>query len=815
MFDPSSTYRIQFHKDFTLDHFEDILPYLHDLGVRTVYASPIFYSVPGSMHGYDALDPTRIDPEIGTVEQLKKIKLQLDGYGMRWLQDIVPNHMAFHTKNKWLMDFFENGKDSSYANFFDIWEGQKPMVPFLGDELMQVIAKGELKITGSDDRLFFQYGENYYPLNKESGDWMSENNFSIGQINTDPVALQKIADMQYYELCCWKEVDHRISYRRFFTVNELICLNMQHQNVFDGFHKLISGLLREKIFDGLRIDHIDGLYDPEEYIKRLRQLAGPGTYIIAEKILEPGEKLSSGWSIQGTTGYEFLSAVSNLLTNKSGEKKLHRFYNEHITLAAGGEQEIAEKKRFIIDHYMQGELSNLHNLLIENFPDAVVILPELLKKAVREFLVSCPVYRYYRLDENIRTNIRAIAAKQPELASALHFIEYVLFGDHHDEKTKNASVHFFKRAMQFTGPLMAKGVEDTLMYTDNRFILHDEVGDSPLSTGYSVSHFHHIMQERQEEWPLAMNASSTHDTKRGEDARARLMALADIADEWISTVNSWQEINGPLKKNNSPDRNDEYLFYQSLLASYPMPGEDTSDFENRFLGYIEKALRESKRHSSWDQQDIDYENACKDFAKGLLEKEKSFWKTFSSFHSRIIDAGIIYSLSQLLLKMTCPSVPDTYQGSELWNFDFVDPDNRRAVDYEQRKKLLHEIKGVDELRPLWEARHDGRIKLWLTHHLLKMREDYPSVFSGRYTPLQVEGTYKRYLIAFSRSDEKNELVVIVPLHIAELAFSQACSVIDVDWKDTVVVSNGQKIGVQDHFKSLPLLFRISNTPQRK
>ncbi len=345
--------------------------------------------------------------------------------------------------------------------------------------------------------------------------------------------------------------------------------------------------------------------------------------------------------------------------------------------------------------------------------------------------------------------------------------------------------------MQFSGPLMAKGVEDTLMYTFNRFIAHNEVGDAPGAFGISVPAFHKKMQERLEHGPLSMNATATHDTKRGEDVRARLNVLSDLPEEWMEKLREWMALNKDLKENGVPGVNDEYFMYQSLIGAYPMPGEDEEDFLNRFKDYLQKAVREAKTNSNWAAPNEEYEKGIKAFAEKLLKKDGAFWKSFVPFHKLISSHGIINSLAQVLLKFTCPGVPDTYQGTELWDLSFVDPDNRRAVDYPKRIQWLDEFQNNEDrpalLKQLWKHRFNGKIKLWLVHQLLQERKAQADLFAyGDYIPLQVEGTYKEHVLAFARKLGKTIYIVALPLHTASLSKEQNKPIENWVWKDTQI-----------------------------
>lgn len=908
MNNPVTTYRVQFHKDFSFRNLENILSYLHKLGIGTLYASPIFESVPGSQHGYDGLNPHRIDPEIGTDQQLKTLSRRLQKLGIGWLQDIVPNHMAFHPGNPWLMDVLEKGPLSAYVAFFDTaWTSRifhgRLAVPFLGAPLNEVIDNRELKVAYQDGRFMFTYYDSVYPIRLRSyptilqaidapvpesvaqlldqiralqqveepeayalgmnelrlqlialwKDPVTKKHIAAGlsQINRNAEQIRQLSDEQIYRLSFYEETDQRINFRRFFTVTSLIGLNMQQDAVFTYFHRYIKTLLDEGVINGLRIDHIDGLYDPSRYLHQLRELVGESVPIVVEKILESGEPLPTTWPVQGASGYEFLALVNNLFTQKTSEPAFTDLYRQFSDDSTPISRQILEKKAHILHEHMRGELNNLHQLFLElNLieDNALPVLPtDNLQETIGAFLIYCPVYRYYGtvfpLDDSEASAIQAILDQvrqdKPALRPALDLLEKTLLQKPQEaDEAYNARVaRFYQRCMQVAGPLMAKGVEDTLMYTYNRFIGHNEVGDSPEAFGLSPTAFHQAMQDRQQHWPLALNGTSTHDTKRGEDVRARLNVLTDLPDLWQKTVREWQQLNGDLKQNGAPDPNDEYFIYQTLVGAYPMPGQDPDDFENRVQTYLEKALREAKRHSDWRSPDEAYEESAKAFATGLLNPKRPFWKQFQKFHRQVADFGIINSLSQLLLKTTCPGVPDIYQGCELWDLSLVDPDNRRPVDYQQRQQWLDELtdndskQSSDFLDELWQNRYDARIKLWLTHMLLNERKQQAELFAkGEYIPLAVEGRYRDFVLAFARRYEQTWYLVAVPLHPATLSQHQKRDVTNLDWKDTRILlppdapdewqhtflkTSGQAKGelfVKDIFNHLPLAFLKMQQP---
>ncbi|MCE7066086.1 malto-oligosyltrehalose synthase [Dyadobacter sp. CY326] len=888
MNNPIATYRIQFHKDFSFKDFEKRIPYLQKLGVSTIYASPILAASPGSTHGYDGISPEIINPEIGSEEQLRSLSETLKKHNIGWLQDIVPNHMAFHSDNGWLMDVLEKGQQSQYASYFDIaWNTKlfqgKLMVPFLGAELEEVIANQQLKLEYTGDRLMLVYEGAAFPVNIRSymnilGSDVEKAPESVQQIvkqlseiheaedakvfsqrwnelvlqmaslmkndviknwvesliekvNSDPQAITDLAKGQEYILCFWQKTDSQINFRRFFTVNGLICLNMQDDAVFEHYHRLIKRLVDDGIFQGLRVDHIDGLFDPAAYMTKLRELAGSESYLVVEKVLEKDENMPVQWPIEGTTGYEFLSAVNNVLTNAAAEETFSNYYHGITDNDAPIQDQLLEKKAGILNNHMGGELENLYQLFVELqliSPEQIeTIGKENVKTAIGEFLIHCPVYRYYGnampLSETeiqlVKEIFEDVRAHHETLSAAVDLLENAILiqPGQGDEAYDAKALEFYQRWMQFSGPIMAKGGEDTLMYTYNRFVGHNDVGDFPDRFGMTAKDFHHRMRLRQKEWPFSLNTTSTHDTKRGEDVRARLNVLTDLSSEWIQKVTQWQTMNADLRSEDGPTPNDEYLIYQTLIGAYPMPGEDAASFAERLQDYLEKALREAKTDTTWAEPNEVYEQSVMDFAKKLLDPNNAFFNDFQEYLLTITDFGIINSLSQVLLKFTCPGIPDVYQGTEFWDLSLVDPDNRRPFDYEQRENALKELEDYESERlfeKLWETRNGGQIKLWLTHALYQLRKSYPLLFTkGEYIPLKIRGAYKDNVLAFARRQKREFIVTAVPLHAANLCKEQGKSFFELDWKDTsIVLPDNMDPGWTDLFTTSEINFEGKITP---
>jgi (1->4)-alpha-D-glucan 1-alpha-D-glucosylmutase len=842
----TSTYRIQFNSSFPFRKLQRYVEYLDLLGIDTLYASPVFCATPGSMHGYDVTNPHHFNPELGSPEVFENLSHLLKEQQIGWLQDIVPNHMAFNAHNRWLWDVLEYGRESSYAPVFDIdWDHPefmgKLMVPFLGKSFREAVMDGEISLVYSGGIFNFSYFDTLYPVNKEgfkkiltfnagelpeelipfietgdSGTGPDRKTGSPGEqvkeeieklYQTSPAFRQWIADrlqnfmadpsnmiflhdMQHYCLCYWKQTEEKINYRRFFTVNGLICLRMEDPRVFDRYHTFLKTLLDNKKFDGLRVDHIDGLKDPGQYLDRLRRMIGKDPYLIVEKILELKENLPVEWKVQGTTGYEFLAVVNNLLTNEQQYPVLSELYDTILPGNQNLTEVILKKKRFILFERMKGELENLFRELYSS-----ALIPEIrlrdaepgkIRKALAEILIGVPVYRLYGasipLDTTnasvLKKNVENAINREPSLEKELRLLlDLFLDGFGGDMAMNDRILDFFKRCMQFTGPLMAKGVEDTTMYYYHQFIAHNEVGDNPGAHGFTISEFHEAMLTRQKSWPTAMNATATHDTKRGEDVRARLNVISDRASEWKDLVETWFRMNARHKKmvngKEVPTRNEEYLIYQTLTGVWPFEGNPDESLKNRLEEYLIKAMREAKTHTTWNEPEEEHEETVINFMFRLLDPDAEFYRSFNDFQNRISRFGILNSLVQVILKMTCPGIPDIYQGTEMWDFSLVDPDNRRPVDYERRWKRLTEMIGRsgsgDMYREMTDDLFSGEMKLWQSHVLLRERKSDPELFlEGEYIPVRITGQQRDKFLAFFRKYGSRWLLVVVPLHLAAM-----------------------------------------------
>lgn len=827
VFTPVSTYRLQFNGEFTFKDLEQHIDYLHELGVTTIYASPIFEAAPGSMHGYDVTNPHAISPAIGTIEQLHSIQRQLQEKGMNWIQDIVPNHMALHPANSRLMDVLERGPNSPYYNYFDIdWAHPdttltgKLMLPFLGQPLPAILEAGEIKLLFSPQGWQVQYGELAFPLSAPAyevllnalpqedaatQEWLQalqrgiekphtvkeweEQKASLfaranetrlqqltDQVNEDAVLLAALLDQQYYLFTFWQEAETRINYRRFFTVNGLIALRMEDPEVFDEYHTFLHEMYKQGLIQGLRIDHIDGLRNPGEYIRRLRELFGARCYIIAEKILAGNETMPREWLLQGSTGYEFLGDVSQLLTDQQGFEKIARNYRSQFPDLAKYDKLVIKKKQLILETQMEGEWDNLVRYCYTLGLADIRVNEKQLKKALGLLMIHLPVYRIYPEQWPLSTRSLSLLEyamdgalrSDPELTKMLELIRSWWQLDKRSEQ----GIKFLQRMMQFTGPLTAKGVEDTTFYVYNALISHNEVGDAPEGSKCSLIRFHEHAGSRQRYHPLSLNATATHDTKRGEDGRIRLNTLTLHPNQWIQQVQQWHTMNKPFSGEAAasamPDMNDEYFIYQSVLSGFPADGVVTPAFKERLTTYITKVLREAKVHSNWSAPNEEYEQACTRFIENLFAADHPFTDSMGAYFEKINQQAQIYSLTQTLIKITAPGIPDIYQGCELWDLSFVDPDNRRPVDYAQRKQWLAKLQqqekaGVENLLGfLHEHRAAGMEKLYVTWKALQARRAYPSLFAkGEYLPVYNRDDHS--VIAYARKEQDKWCLVIAPL----------------------------------------------------
>jgi (1->4)-alpha-D-glucan 1-alpha-D-glucosylmutase len=580
-------------------------------------------------------------------------------------------------------------------------------------------------------------------------------------VNADPDALHALLEMQNYRLAWWRSAGRDLGYRRFFDINTLIALRIEDEQVFHDTHYRVLEWLRDGTLGGLRIDHPDGLRDPKGYFDRLRAEA-PDAWIVVEKILQPRERLPGDWPVAGTTGYDFLDRVGGLFVDAAGENALTEFYGEFTGEPTDYSRLVHDTKIYILREVLGSDVNRLTELLLEiceRHRRHRDYSRHQLTDAIRELVAWFPVYRTYvrpatgavsSLDRRyVDIAVRAAIAERPELEETLfEFVRALLLLNVPGERESE----FAARFQQLTAPAMAKGLEDTVFYTYNRFIALNEVGGDPSRFGCSVAEFHRTSREAQVEWPHTMLATATHDTKRGEDVRARLALLSECPAEWAEAVRRWSAITAVYRTGEWPDRNAEYLFYQTLVGAWPVSPA-------RLTSYMEKATREAKAHTTWTSPNAAYDAAMTRFVEGSLA-DAAFTDDVRTFVQPLIAPGRINSLAQTLLKLTSPGVPDVYQGTELWDLHLVDPDNRDLIDYDRRRRALVEIGNLSPAA-IWQRGDDGLPKMWVVSQALQARRRHGEAFdqTGAYTPVDAEGPLAAHVVAFRRGDR---IITVVP-----------------------------------------------------
>jgi (1->4)-alpha-D-glucan 1-alpha-D-glucosylmutase len=889
---PTATYRLQFNAEFGFQHAAHLAAYLADLGISHIYASPIFRARKGSPHGYDGVDPNQLNPELGDRSDFRDLHRQLARSKIGWLQDIVPNHLAYDSANRMLMDVLQNKSLSKYYTFFDIdWNPSqqaatsKLMAPFLGHRFARCLQDGEIKLDFDGHGFVAAYYHLRLPLKTESytellkpivakirqklGDehvdyanfvdvvqrlenlpvstnpesrhktvmWINsnlknlyDNNATIRQCVEEMLQvynqsregekrfddLARLLCEQSFRLCYWKVAGEEINYRRFFDINELICLRQENREVFEATHQLIKRLVDDGYVNGVRIDHIDGLADPAGYLQQLRNHLGD-VYIVVEKILQPQETLPASWPIQGSTGYDFIHRLNGLFCVVENEKPFNRIYEAFSRQTERFEQILYRCKRQVLKNQLGGDLENL----VERIKQAANqtlwgcdLTRRRLKQSLTEILASFPVYRTYIDRKNssksdracIQAATKSALRDNPQLAFELTFIEQLLLAKPGKQfcnnalKTAEIVEKIIVKFQQLTAPLTAKGFEDTALYVYNRLISLNEVGGDPCRFGCRPEDFHEFIKNRADHWPHTMNSSATHDSKRGEDVRARINVLSELPGEWENHLKSWQALNRKRKirinGQQIPDPNEEYFLYQTLLGALPSQEALRPFFIERISDYLIKAVREAKIHSSWTAANAEYERALVSFAQKILHpvEGSAFLELFLPFFKKVAFYGIWNTLSQTLLKITAPGVPDFYQGSELFDFHLVDPDNRRPVDFEKRKRILREIRNRASSDPLRLIREllancrDGRIKIFLIGRALAARNENAALFQhGAYVPLSATGRFKAHVIAFARIYKNRCAITVVPRYLTGLIKENQNPHGNRVWRDTEII----------------------------
>jgi (1->4)-alpha-D-glucan 1-alpha-D-glucosylmutase len=898
---PSSTYRIQLNQNFRFSHTLKILDYLQELGISDLYLSPILAARKGSSHGYDVIDPSRINPEIGTEEEFNTLQTELQNRGMGLLLDIVPNHMAASAENPWWMDVLENGSQSAFAAFFDIdWhppsrtlEG-RILLPVLGRPFGEALDAGEIKLIFQEGRFFLQYFESLYPvaprsyhailnlhagrlktyLSEESAPYheysgilssaldlargdrrigitapehrlrfesmrdriravveaspeiarlIEENVTEINGRVGDPRSfglLQRLLAEQNYKLSFWQNLNDSINYRRFFTIADLVGVRVEDPLVFEASHGYMLRLVSRNPLAGLRIDHIDGLRDPASYLNRLQERlgaeesrAGTQSYVLVEKILHRGEDLPEEWPVSGTTGYDFTNEVNGVFVDPEGARRIEEVYSGFIGRKQDFADVLYQKKKLVMSTLLGVEMRSLGRQLVELAAQdryARELNRNQLIDALIEVTACLAIYRTYIRNvelqptavQYIEEAVSAARVRAPYLSAAsFDFVREVLLLENPPQvlaDQREARLNFVMRWQQFTGPIVAKGFEDTALYVYHPLLSLNEVGGDPRpAEAPSAEEFSAFLHNRREKWPGTLNATTTHDTKRSEDVRARLNVLSEIPGEWGRHLQTWASINAKYKQDAhgqlAPDRNEEYFLYQTLVGVWPLDAEGRESILERVQAHLVKATREAMVHTRWTRPNQPHEEALRNFVAAILAPEnRDFLDDFQRFQNKVAYYGMINGLSQALLKVTAPGVADFYQGSELWDLRMVDPDNRGAIDFQRREAVLAEVTKAETdpglLRDITEHWCDARIKVYLIRRALRFRREHADLFhEGSFLPLQVMGCHSQNVVAFLRRSPKGSVLVAVPRWLTQVMEKSQGKPEEQKWCDTRIV----------------------------
>ncbi len=768
---PRATYRLQLRGGMDFNRAAGIVPYLAGLGISHLYLSPPFIATPGSTHGYDVVDPNHLDPALGGEEGFSVLRAALDAHGLGLILDIVPNHMGIGRSNPWWWDVLRLGRDSPYARFFDIDFAADPdgklVLPMLGGPIEEVLNRGELRLVQEDGEELLAYFDERLPLAPGT---------SPARDPRDALAAQ------HYRLVGWREGAACRNYRRFFNIDQLAGLRVEDPEVFEASHRLILELARRGSIQGLRVDHIDGLTDPEAYLERLQRRVAEvrgdrePIYVVVEKILIGEETLPGTWPVAGTTGYEFMNEILRVLVSRPGLDELARVAERFVGEPQHLPTIVHQAKREVLERLFAGEL----NALVGQAAEVCGLERGAAADAVRQLLVSFPVYRTYLGSGgwgagDLGVLEDAFDHADGQRRTALDQLRLCLTRE--DDATR-ALVQALQR---LSGPLMAKAVEDTAFYRYHRLLALNEVGGEADSDGAVPETFHRIAAWRLAHWPDSMLATATHDTKRGEDARARLAVLSEVPAEWERQVLAWREHNAALPAIHPAD---EYALYQSLVGAWP-PGLRSDDaagldaLSERLEGWLIKALREGKQRSDWNEPDSHYEGRAIALLEACLTPGSATAAAVAEFVASIETSATANSLGQLLVKLTAPGVPDIYQGTEWWDASLVDPDNRRAVDFAALAAALADTTA---------GSLDASSKLGVMVRTLRLRAEQPRLFArGSYQPLAVDGRWADHVLAFARVDGERVALSIVTRRcgsvVAQGGWADTAVTLSAGWQD--------------------------------
>ena len=847
----ASTYRLQLTPQFTLRDAAGLVDYLNALGVTTLYVSPIFEARQGSAHGYDVTDASSIRREFCGPEGVTGLSKALHRAGMSWLQGIVPNHTAFDGGNRILRDVLVNGMSSQHRDYFDIdWDHCSPalrgklLAPFLGTDYTPALEAHELKIV-TDGGIAVDYHGFRLPLSAEthrvfldritdpSGagkespqpgasspagadadeamekfrKLLSDDEFRrrirhfLAGINSDARKIDEVLSRQHFLLRWHGSAATEINYRRFFAVNDLIAVRVEEPEVFSESHALLGMLLRKGILDGVRVDHIDGLSHPAEYLSRLKKLTD-GRYTVVEKILSDGEHLDGRWPVHGSTGYDFMDWSGRLFVVRESASSLESTYRAFTGYTGVPARDIIQTKRETVRKLFAGDVANLSLLMlraISGRPYGRGVTARGMEEAVIELLAHMPVYRTYfspdtygRKDvRTLGTAIRDASADAPRLKHELDAVRSML----RDAASDRSAMSAVMRLQQLMPAAMAKSFEDTFFFNYNVLVSLNEVGSSPLYTGISAAEFHDRIRERFRRHPYSMNSTSTHDTKMGEDMRCRISVISEMPETWEKNVMRWSGLNSKFRRHCSsgicPSPDDEYYIYQVMLGSRPQDG-GREEWLSRLKEHMVKHMREGGRRTTWEKPDSEYEEGCVQFIKNVLSPGNAqFLRSFDRMQSAVSFHGFLNSMSMVTLRIMCPGVPDTYQGSECWNFSFVDPDNRRPVDFDSLRRRLGDTDVMENSREnaarLVGSFADGTVKMHVTRLLLMLRRQESGLFlDGDYIPLKAAGKRRDGVVSFARRLGKQSVIVIAPIRTVGLTQQGRGRLWHRSWEDTYV-----------------------------
>lgn len=861
---PLATYRLQLTADFDFDKAAAVVPYLKALGITHLYASPVMKARKGSTHGYDTVDHSQFNPELGGEAGFARLSEALEAHDLGLIIDFVPNHVGVHfADNPWWLDVLEWGQASPHAASFDIdWDQLAfrarggVLLPILGSSYGEALERGDIELRydpdeGSLSAWYFEhrlpiaperYGEILRVIVKEADAGETEPGRRLLSLATrytglrrpnrkeapgfktelkeiagaadlidrglaayragkdrpaQTLTLHHLLERQHYKLGHWRLASSDINYRRFFDVNGLAGLRVEDASTFAATHRLVKQLIADGKLQGIRLDHIDGLRDPAQYCQRLRRLVRDAQgntkpfYTAIEKILCEHERLPKFAGVQGTTGYEWMNVITHVLVDPKGLEALDETWRQISNRPPRLAPYVKEAKRRVLETLLASEFTVLSRLLARianGHYSTRDFSADSLRQALELYVLHFPVYRTYLTHSSPTAPDRKLIEDTIERARAEWFAaDEGIFDFLRDALTMDLLKpgrpphgaprvrRFALKVQQFTGPMMAKSLEDTAFYQFHRLLALNEVGGDPASSGLTVPAFHQAMQARAREWPQGMTATATHDTKRGEDARMRIAALSEIPGEWTSAVARWKVLNAPHLAHQgsfrAPSATFEYMLYQTLLGAWPLEEPADAAFVERIQAYALKAAREGKEETSWLNPHEAYESGIRDFVGKILDPARSaeFLEALQTLARRVALLGTLNSLSQLTLKATLPGVPDFYQGTEFWDLALVDPDNRRPVDFAARHAALTSLEAPD-WSSLIKSWPDGRLKLAWTRHLLKLRNGLADVFAqGDYQPLEVRGAHADHVIAFARRHGRAAAIVVVGRHFAPFA----------------------------------------------